>query len=93
MTVFALCTALGLIISMVVGSMTSMLTGFGVLLVFALMGYLLVISLQERIDEKDLVKMIIRRRFPGVYRVAPKHVRNVWKGFNLPNHNLIDRLS
>ena len=65
-----------------------MLMGFGVLLVESVIIYLLTITLQEKIDEKDLYKLILRRRFPDIYRVQPKHIRNIWKGFNLPNHYL-----
>lgn len=86
--VFGLGFVLGLIISIIVGGMTSMLMGFGVLLVESVIIYLLTITLQEKIDEKDLYKLILRRRFPDIYRVQPKHIRNIWKGFNLPNHYL-----
>jgi len=90
MVIFGLGFALALIIAMIVGGMTSMLVGFGVLLLICVAVYMTVISLQERISEKDLFKLVIRRRFPDIYRVQPKHIRNIWKGFNLPNHNLTD---
>ena len=34
-------------------------------------------------DEKDIFKMVARRSYPTLYLVRPKHIRNIWKGFNL----------
>ena len=41
------------------------------------------VSLQTRIDERDIWKMVVRLGFPDLYRIRPKHIRNLWKGFNL----------
>ena len=27
--------------------------------------------------------MIVKRSYPALYRVPPKHIRNIWRGFNL----------
>ena len=43
------------------------------------------LSLQTRVDEKDFWKAVSRRAYPAVYRVRPKHIRNLWRGFNLPS--------
>ena len=53
-------------------------------LVGAVAAYLLTLSLQSRIDEKDIWKRIVRKGYPSLYKVRPKHVRNIWRGFNLP---------
>lgn len=91
MWVFALGGALALIVGLVVGGAASMIFGFGAGLLAAVAAYLLTLSLQSKIDEKDLFKMIVKRSYPSLYRVRPKHIRNLWRGFNLsavkPEHN------
>ena len=77
--------ALALIIGLVVGGAGSMILGVGSGLTAALAAYLFTLSLQSKIDEKDLFKAIVRRSYPVLYRVRPKHVRNIWRGFNLPS--------
>ena len=79
----ALGGALALIIGMVVGSVTSMIVGFGAGLLAVTGAYFVTVSLQSRIDERDIWKMVIRQGFPALYRMKPKHIRNLWKGFNL----------
>ncbi len=81
--VAALLGAMALIVGLVTGAATSMIVGFGAGLAGAGAAYLATLSLQSRIDEKDLVKTIVKRSFPTLYRVRPKHVRNLWRGFNL----------
>lgn len=81
--VMALGGALALIIGMVVGSVTSMIVGFGAGLLAVTGAYFVTVSLQSRIDERDIWKMVIRQGFPALYRMKPKHIRNLWKGFNL----------
>lgn len=76
--------ALALIVGLVVGAVSSMIVGFGAGLLAALAAYFLTLSLQSKVDEKDLFKMIVKRSYPALYRVRPKHVRNIWRGFNLP---------
>ena len=76
--------ALALIVGLVVGALSSMIVGFGAGLLAALAAYFLTLSLQSKVDEKDLFKMIVKRSYPSLYRVRPKHVRNIWRGFNLP---------
>ena len=75
---------LALIVGLVVGAVSSMIVGFGAGLLAALAAYFLTLSLQSKVDEKDLFKMIVKRSYPSLYRVRPKHVRNIWRGFNLP---------
>ena len=41
------------------------------------------LDVSSKIDEKDLFKMIVKRSYPSLYRVRPKHIRNLWRGFNL----------
>ncbi len=81
--VMALGGALALIIGMVVGSVTSMIVGFGAGLLAVTGAYFVTVSLQSRIDERDIWKMVVRQGFPALYRMKPKHIRNLWKGFNL----------
>jgi len=75
--------ALALIVGLAVGWAGSMILGVGAGLLAALAAYLLTLSLQSRIDEKDIFKVIIKRSYPSLYRIRPKHMRNIWKGFNL----------
>lgn len=84
MWVFALGGGLALVVGLVVGGATSMLAGFGAGFVAALAAYFLTLSLQSKIDEKDIWKMVTRRGYPSHFRVRPKHIRNIWRGFNLP---------
>ena len=81
--VMALGGALALIVGMVVGSVTSMIVGFGAGLLAVTGAYFVTVSLQSRIDERDIWKMVVRQGFPALYRMKPKHIRNLWKGFNL----------
>ena len=81
--VMALGGALALIIGMVVGSVTSMIVGFGAGLLAVTGAYFVTVSLQSRIDERDIWKMVVRQGFPALYRMKPKHIRNIWKGINL----------
>ena len=81
--VMALGGALALVIGMVVGSVTSMIVGFGAGLLAVTGAYFVTVSLQSRIDERDIWKMVVRQGFPALYRMKPKHIRNLWKGFNL----------
>jgi hypothetical protein len=81
--VMALGGALALIIGMVVGSVTSMIVGFGAGLLAVTGAYFVTVSLQSRIDERDIWKMVVRQGFPALYRMKPKHIRNLWKGINL----------
>ena len=74
---------LALIVGLVVGGATSMLLGFGAGLLAAGAAYLFTLSLQSKIDEKDLFKMVVKRSYPTLYKVRPKHIRNIWQGFNL----------
>lgn len=81
---------LSLILGLVIGGVTSLLFGFGVILVVLVAFYVLTMILQSRIEEKDIWKTLAKRSYPDVYRMRPKHIRNIWKGFNLPNTNLLN---
>ena len=81
--VMALGGAIALVIGMVVGAVSSMILGFGAGLLVATGAYFMTVSLQSRIDERVIWKMVVRQGFPALYRVRPKHIRNIWKGFNL----------
>lgn len=83
MLVMLAMTVAGLVPAVVVGRLTSMIFGFGALLLVAVAAYFVTTSLQAKIDEKDILKVIVRKRFPDVYRVRTKSLRNIWKGFNL----------
>ena len=72
-----------LVAGVAVGGAVSMLAGVGTALVGALAAYMATLSLQSKVDEKDLVKTVVKRSYPTLYRVRPKHVRNIWRGFNL----------
>lgn len=75
---------LAAVIGIVVGKVASMLAGVGTVLLIMLGVYFLTTSLQARIDEKDIWKVIVRRAYPDAYRVSPKPLRTMWKGFNMP---------
>ena len=76
--------SLALVIGLAVGGAGTMIAGLGTGLAAALAAYLLTLCLQSKVDEKDLLKTIVKRSYPTLYRVRPKHVRNIWRGFNLP---------
>ncbi|MBR6038045.1 MAG: hypothetical protein IKP53_04810 [Candidatus Methanomethylophilaceae archaeon] len=75
--------ALALVVGLVAGRASSMVLGFGAGILAAVAAYLLTLSLQSKVDEKDIFKMVARRSYPTLYLVRPKHIRNIWKGFNL----------
>lgn len=81
---------LSLILGLIIGGMTSMLMGFGVILTVLIIFYFITVSLQSKIEEKDIWKIVMKLSYPDVYRMKPKHIRNIWKGFNLPNTNLLN---
>lgn len=81
--VMALGGALALIVGMTVGRAAGMLAGTGTGLLLTVAAYVLTQSLQSRIEEKDLAKILVRRTYPTLYRVHLKHIRNIWKGFNI----------
>ena len=78
-------TALVSVPSLVIGMVTTALLGGDVFLIGAASAYMFTLSLQTRVDEKDFWKAVSRRAYPAVYRVRPKHIRNLWRGFNLPS--------
>lgn len=79
----ALGGALAAIVGMVTSKVAGLVIGVGAAIAMALASYFLILVLQARIDEKDLVRMIVKRGYPTLYRVYPKHLRNIWKGFNI----------
>lgn len=79
----ALGGALAFIIGMVTASFTSTIVGAGAGLVLVLAAYIALLVLQSRLDERDLLKIIIKRGYPALYTTRPKHIRNLWRGFNL----------
>ena len=85
--VMALGGSLALILGLVAGRVAGMIVGVGAGLVLCAAAYLSTLGLQSRIDEKDLLKRIVRRSYPGLYRIPPKHIRNAWRGFNLPRND------
>ncbi len=84
MAVMLLLTGMALMAGILVGGMTGMMAGTGAFLVLAAFAYMATLAMQAKVKEKDLVKTVIRRGLPRVYSVRPKHIRNIWKGFNLP---------
>lgn len=82
--VVAMGGGLALILGMVVGAVTSAFGGVAAGLVGAVAVYFYTQTLQSRIDEKDFLKMLVRMGLPQVYRFPARHIRNIWKGFNLP---------
>lgn len=81
--------ALAAFVGIIVGGCTSMLMGFGVVLVLVIVAYFLTTTLQSRIDEKDIWKTVVKKAYPACYRVRQKHIRNIWRGFNLANSHFI----
>ena len=75
---------LSLVVGLVAGRAATMAVGAGAGLAAAAGAWLGTLYLQGRIDERDLMKFIARSALPSLYRVHPKHIRNLWKGFNLP---------
>lgn len=84
---FLLVTALGgafaLILGLVGGRVSGMLAGAGTGILIALASYFATLVLLSRLNEKDFWKILLRRSRPTLYRVRPKHIRNLWRGFNL----------
>lgn len=78
----ALGAALALIIGMTVGAVTSTAFGIGAGMIVATIAYLVTTTIQSTINEKDIWKIVIKRGYPSLYRVHPKHIRNLWRGFN-----------
>lgn len=74
---------IALILGTVAGAVAGMLPGIGTGTLACAGAYLATVSLQSRVDEKDLWKVIARRGYPHIYWVRPKHIRNLWQGFNL----------
>lgn len=83
--VFGLIAAVALVAGLAFGRAVSTLLGFVVALAGFLAAYLLTVSLQSRIDGRDLWKLLAGRGLPSVYRTRPMHVRNIWRGCNLPS--------
>jgi len=83
MMVMAGLSVAGLVPAVAVGRISSMLFSFGVFLIEAVAAYFVTTSLQAKIDEKDIMKVVAKKRFPDVYRVRTKSLRNIWKGFSL----------
>lgn len=83
----ALGGSLALIVGLVVGGVAGMIPGMGAGLLGAVAAYFLTVSLQSRVDEKDIWKVVVKRGYPALYRIRPKHIRNIWKGVNLPFGN------
>ncbi len=81
--VMGLGAAVSLIVALVAGRLTSMLVGFGVAIVMMTVFYFVTTTLQSKIPEKNIWKIVVRRALPDVYRTRPKHIRNIWRGFNL----------
>ncbi len=75
--------AVSLIVALIAGQLTSMLMGFGVAVVLMTLFYFLTTSLQAKIPEKNIWKTVIKKGYPSFYRTRPKHIRNIWRGFNL----------
>ena len=81
--VFGLAAAMALVAGLAAGRAVSTLAGSAVALAGALAAYLSTVSLQTRIDGRDLWKILAKRALPSLYRMRPMHVRNIWRGFNL----------
>lgn len=82
-------SVIGIFLGIIIGGITSMLIGFAIVLIGAIAAYFLTTSLQSRINEKDIWKCVVKRAFPDCYRVRPKHIRNIWRGFNLANSHFV----
>lgn len=76
--------ALALMVGLIVGSVAGMIIGASSGLALAGVAYLYTLSLQSKMDEKAFLRIIVKRGYPRLYRFSPKHIRNIWKGFNLP---------
>lgn len=84
LVVMAVGAGLALVVGVAVGSVLGMIPGAGVTLLAGLAAYIATVTVQSKIDERDLVKVIARGSLPGVWKVPPRHVRNLWKGLGLP---------
>lgn len=84
LVVVAMGGGLALVLGLVVTAVTSVLAGVAAGLAGAVAAYLSTQALQSRINEKDFLKMLVSMGLPRVYRFPARHIRNIWKGFNLP---------
>ena len=84
LVVMAVGAGLALVVGVAVGSALGMIPGAGVTLLGGLAAYIATVTVQSKIDERDLVKVIARGSLPWAWKVPPRHVRNLWKGLGLP---------
>lgn len=83
--VFGLIAAVALVAGLALGRAVSTALGFAVAIAGFLAAYMVTVSVQSRIDGRDLWKLLAGRGLPSVYRTRPMHVRNLWRGFNMPS--------
>ncbi len=88
MLILLLFAGLCAVISIIIGQVFGMIIGIGAGILSVVVAYLCVLTIQSKIKEKDLFKMLNRMSYPTVYSFRPKHIRNIWRGFNLQSESL-----
>lgn len=87
LVVMAFGAALSLVVGIAAGTALGMIAGAGVTLLGLLAAYIATLTVQSRIDERNLLKVIVKRSLPELYRVPTRHPRNIWTGFGLPGRS------
>ncbi len=75
----------GITLSIMVGQIMGMIFGIGAAILLCAISYFITIVMQSKTKEKDFFKIVTKKLYPQVYAMRPKHIRNIWKGFNLNN--------
>lgn len=75
---------LALVAGLVVGRAFGAMIGAAAGIILGVVAWLGALLLQGRVDGKDLVRLLARSRYPSAWLVRPKHIRNIWKGWTLP---------
>lgn len=70
------------VLGLAAGKATEMLAGICVAAAGCAAAYLGVISMQAKVDERDIMKVHGHRRMPECWSTRPSALRNVWKGIN-----------
>lgn len=88
LVVLLLGVMMSIIFAIIVGKLTDLTFGILFFVFLCFIWYLVVRSIQYRISERELLRLVVRQGYPTIIRMRTCHIRNIWNGWNLPN-NLI----